>query len=98
MTLRASDRQAGFMLVESIAVLALSGLVLLTLVIATDLVSRNSAAAARSANTLETLATGFAAVRRDLEDARFIRVGANAEDPILFSGGSQAVAVAVADD
>ena len=98
MSRSASDRQAGFMLVESIAVLALSGLVLLTLVIATDLVSRNSAAAARSAGTLETLATGFAAVRRDLEDARFIRIGANAEDPILFSGGPQAVAIAVADD
>jgi general secretion pathway protein J len=93
-----SDRQAGFALVESIAVLALSGLVLLTLVIATDLISRNSAAAARSANTLETIATGFAAVRRDLAGARFIRIGANAEDPILFSGSPQAVAIAVADD
>ena len=98
MTPASSDRQAGFALVESIAVLALSGLVLLTLVIAADLVSRNSAAAARTANAIETLATSLAAVRRDLEDARFIRIGANAEDPLLFSGTAQAVAVAVADD
>jgi general secretion pathway protein J len=95
---RHSGREAGFALVESIAVLALSGLVLATLVISTDLVSRNSAAAARSANTIETLATGFAAVRRDLQGARFIRIGAKPEDPILFSGGATAIAMAVADD
>lgn len=98
MTPASSDRQAGFALVESIAVLALSGLVLVTLLLATDLVSRNSAAAARSANAIETLATGLAAIRRDLEGARFIRVGAAPEDPVLFSGKAQAVAVAVADD
>ncbi len=93
-----TDRQAGFALVESIAVLALSGLVLLTLIIASDLVSRNSAAAARSANTIEMLATGLAAVRRDLEGARFIRIGANPKDAVLFSGAAQSVALAVADD
>ena len=98
MTRPAADRQAGFALVESIAVLALSGLVLLTLVIATDLVSRNSAAAARSANAVETLTMGLAAVRRDLEGARFIRIGAEPENPVLFSGGAQAVAAAIADD
>lgn len=93
-----ADRQAGFALVESIAVLALSGLVLLTLVIATDLVSRNSAAAARSANAIETLTMGLGAVRRDLQGAQFIRVGASEEDPILFSGAPQAVAIAVEND
>jgi len=98
MSRRSTDGQAGFALVESIAVLALSGLVLLTLVIATDLVSRNSAAAARSANGIETLAMGFRAVRRDVENFRFIRAGEKTEDPILFSGSSQAVALAVADD
>ena len=86
MTCRSSDHQAGFALVEAIAVLALSGLVLLTLVIASDLVSRNSTATARTANALETLAVGFKAVRRDLEGVRFIRIGTFAKDPILFSG------------
>jgi general secretion pathway protein J len=98
MTRKSHDRQAGFALVESIAVLALSGLVLLTLVIASDLVSRNSTATARTANALETLAVGFKAVRRDFEGVRFIRIGTDAKDPILFSGAPQAVALVVADD
>lgn len=95
---RRAHREAGFALIESIAVLALSGLVLTTLLLATDLISRNSAAAARRANTIETLTTGLAAIRRDLEGARFIRIGTRQEDPILFSGTAQAVAVAVGDD
>jgi hypothetical protein len=64
MTWRSRDQQAGFALVRSIAVLALSGLVLLTLVIASDLVSRNSTATARTANALETLAVGFGGAAR----------------------------------
>jgi hypothetical protein len=92
------DRDAGFALIESIAVLALAALVMLTLLLATDLVSRNSAAAARRADIIETLMTGLGAVRRDLQDARYIRVGPRAEDPVLFSGSAKAVAVAVADD
>jgi general secretion pathway protein J len=98
MRLADPDRQAGFALVESIAVLALSALVLLTLLIAADLVSRNSAAAARRANATETLATGLAAVRRDLEGATYVRAGPSAEDPLLFSGRPQAVAFAREDD
>jgi type II secretory pathway component PulJ len=92
------DSDAGFALVESIAVLALAALVFVTLLIATDLVSRNSAAAARRSTIMETLMTGLAAVRNDLEGARFIRIGEKEEDPILFSGSAQRVAVAVADD
>jgi hypothetical protein len=98
MSRRDLGAEAGFALVESIAVLVLSALALLTLVIATDLVSRHSAAVARGANTIETLAMGFAAVRRDLEATRFIRIGAQPEDPILFSGGPSAIALAVASD
>lgn len=98
MTRRLRDSDAGFALVESIAVLALAALVFVTLLIATDLVSRNSAAAARRVTTMETLMTGLSAVRRDLEGARFIRIGVRPEDPILFSGSAQRVAVAVADD
>jgi hypothetical protein len=72
--------------------------VLLTLVISADLVTRNSAATARTANAIETLATGLAAIRRDLAGAHFIRIGPKPEDAVLFSGGAQAVALAVADD
>ena len=92
------DRHAGFALIESIAVLALAALVFVTLLIATDLVSRNSQATARRADIIETLMTGLGAARRDLQGARFIRVGSQAEDPVLFSGSSKAVAIAVADD
>jgi hypothetical protein len=98
MTRRGRDSEAGFALIESIAVLALAALVFVTLLIATDLVSRNSAAAARRVTVMETLMTGLSAVRRDLEGARYIRIGVRPEDPILFSGSAQRVAVAVADD
>ncbi|MGH6926256.1 MAG: hypothetical protein ACRED5_21215 [Propylenella sp.] len=91
-------RQAGFALAESIAVLALSALVLLTLLIATDLVSRNSASAARRANDLETLATGLAAIRRDLEGTLFIQSSGEPESPPIFSGDQDSVGVAVASD
>ncbi len=95
---RADDRQAGFALAESIAVLALSALVLLTLLIATNLVSRNSAAAARQANDLEMLATGLAAIRADLESALFVPVSDDRNSPPLFSGGADSVGLALASD
>jgi general secretion pathway protein J len=92
------DHSAGFALIESIAVLALAALVFLTLLIATDLVSRNAQATARRADIIETLMTGLGAARRDLEGTRFVRTGSKAEDPVLFSGSSSAVAIAVGDD
>lgn len=92
------SRDAGFALIESIAVLALAALVFVTLLIATDLVSRNAQATARRADVIEGLMTGLAAVRHDLEGARFIRVGAKPESPVLFSGSAGAVAFAVGDD
>jgi general secretion pathway protein J len=92
------DRDAGFALIESIAVLALAALVFLTLLIATDLVSRNAQATARRSDIIEGLMTGLAAVRRDLEGARFIRTGEKPESPVLFSGSAGAVALAVGDD
>ena len=91
-------RDAGFALVESIAVLALAALVFVTLLIATDLVSRNAQATARRADFIEGLMTGLAAVRHDLEGARLIRIGAKPESPVLFSGSAGAVAFAVGDD
>lgn len=94
MTRQAAHRQAGFALIESIAVLALSGLVLLTMLIAADLVTRNSAAASRRANEIESLATGFNALRRDLAAAKHIVVGGG-EGKILFQGSSTSLGMAV---
>ena len=81
-----TDRQGGFVLLESIAVLALSALVLLTLVIAADLVTRNSAAATRRVNDMEALATGLAALGRDIAEAKRIPVG-SLKGPLIFHGG-----------
>lgn len=86
MTVHRADRQAGFALLESIAVLALSALVLLTLVTAADLVTRNSAAANRRVNEVEALATGLAALARDIEAAKRIPVG-SLKGPLIFHGG-----------
>jgi type II secretory pathway pseudopilin PulG len=88
------DSQGGFILIESIAVLLLGGLVLMTLLIATDLVTRNSNAAARRANTVEGLATGLSALRRDLSGARFTRGGGRPTDPLLFEGSPRSLAFA----
>lgn len=98
MTRRRDHGEAGFAMVEAIAVLVLSALVMLTLLIATDLVSRNSAAATRQASAIEAFATGLAAVRRDLERAEFLRVGPEPTDAVLFSGSEQAVALLASDD
>ena len=92
------DRNGGFALIESIAVLALSSLVLLTLIIATDIVARGSGAAARRANDLETLTTGFAALRRDLEAARHIRVGPQEAQSLMFVGRADAVGIVVTEE
>jgi len=92
------DRSSGFALVEAIAVLALSALVMLALFVATDLVTRNSAAAARRANDLEMLATGLAAVRRDLEGALYAQPGAGTSSPVLFIGQTDGVGFVAAGD
>jgi hypothetical protein len=94
----ARDRQGGFVLVEAIAVLLLSGLVMLTLLIATDLVTRNSSAAARRANAVEGLSTGLAALRRDIAAASFIRAGPEPRSPILFNGGPRSLSLAIAGE
>jgi general secretion pathway protein J len=91
-------REAGFALIESIAVLALGALVLLALVVATDIVSRSSAVAARRASDLETLTTGLAAVRRDLEGALFVRSSLEPEAAVVFSGASDSVGLVVGSD
>lgn len=98
MTSPARDRQGGFALVESIAVLVLAALVLLALLVATGIVSRGSAVAARRAGDLETLATALAAVRRDLEGALYVPSSPEPESPILFSGNSDSVGVVVETD
>ena len=95
---RAHDRQGGFILVEAIAVLLLSGMVMLTLLIATDLVTRNSAAATRRANAIEGLSTGLAALRRDITAASFVRAGNEPESPLLFQGGPRSLSFARSGD
>jgi general secretion pathway protein J len=92
------DRNGGFALIESIAVLALSSLVLLTLVIATDIVARGSGAAARRANDLESLSTGFAALRRDIEGALHVRVGPADAQSLMFVGRPDAVGIVVPEE
>lgn len=94
MTRSARDGRGGFALIESLAVLALSALVLLTLLMAADLVTRSSAAAARRANDMESLATGFGALRRDLAGAKQIRIG-SPDGPLLFQGGPTSLGVPV---
>jgi hypothetical protein len=92
------DRVGGFALIESIAVLLLSALVLLTLLIGADILTRSSAVAARRANELETLATGFAALRRDIETTRLVEVGEEGEKRVLFSGEPRELFLVAGED
>ncbi len=100
MTTKRRRDEDGFILIESMAVLVLSALVLLTILIASDLVIQNSGAAVRRAHEIETLATGFAALRRDLADAQPVRAavppGGDPEAPatILFQGGATTIGLA----
>src|SRR3954468_4377181 len=96
-TMSASVRhpQAGFALIESICVLALSSLVLLSLIIAGDLVTRKSGATARHANQSEALMTGLSALRRDIDATEFAR-GAGDKAPVLFQGASETLGLATA--
>jgi general secretion pathway protein J len=93
---RRGGGEGGFALIESIAVLALSALVLVTLLLAGQIVIHNSGAAVRRAHEIEALATGFAALRRDLSGAFPARAAGGAEAGILFEGGPSALSVAVA--
>ena len=97
---RTAGRDGGFVLIESIAVLGLASLVLVTLLIASDLVTRNTAAAARRANQLEVLSTGFSALRQDLANAKLVRVGGGngEESRILFAGRSTSLGFVVGSD
>jgi general secretion pathway protein J len=92
------DRRDGFALIESVAVLALSALVLLTLLIAAGLVTRNAGAASRRTHEVESLATAFAAIRRDLAAAMFVRTEPDPESPLLFEGGAGSIGFAVERD
>jgi general secretion pathway protein J len=83
-------RADGFILVEAIAVLALSGLVLVALVIASGLVARNSSAVAMRANETEVLNTGLSSLERDLAAALPVAAGA-ADSAMLFQGSASSV-------
>jgi type II secretory pathway pseudopilin PulG len=88
------DDQGGFALIEAIAVMLLSGLVMLTLLIATDLITRNARAATQRANAIEGLTTGLAALRRDIAAASFTRAGEAPDSPVLFEGAPRALSLA----
>jgi len=86
----------GFALVEAIAVLALSALVLLALLTAIDLVTRNSAAASRRISDTEAMVNGLAALKRDIEATQYFVLGADASDGVLFVGGPHSMGLVVA--
>jgi hypothetical protein len=96
MTRRRGDD--GFALIEAVAVLALASLVLLTLLLASDIVTRNAGAAARRANELEMLATGLAAFREDVTAAQMVSIGSAEAARLLFTGRSSAIGFPVSGD
>ncbi|MEJ8574481.1 hypothetical protein [Microbaculum marinum] len=63
---RARDRRGGYILFEALAALALSGLVLAAVPVASGLLIRNWEKATSSSDTLDRLSTGLSVVRREL--------------------------------
>lgn len=98
MSRRFARRDGGFALIESIAVLGLASLVMVTLVIAADLVTRSTGAAARRASQIEVFATGLSALRQDLAGAKLVRIGGDGENRLLFSGQSTSLGLVVGSD
>lgn len=90
-----APKDEGFALLEALAVLLLSALVLHALMLAVSLVTRSSAAASRGAATLEELATGLAALRRDFSQIAAVKTGAAVNAPLLFYGSDEALGLAI---
>ncbi|MBZ9790153.1 hypothetical protein K9B32_08420 [Rhizobium sp. 3T7] len=84
----------GFAMLEALVVLLLSALVFQALLLSAYLVARSSAAASRDAGSVERLATGLTALRRDLSEVAAIKTSERAGAPLLFYGSEQAVGLA----
>lgn len=98
MRARRGNGEGGFALIESVAVLALSAMVLLALLMAANLVTRNSAAAARRTNQIEELTTGIAALRRDIADIVDVRTNATEPPSVVFFGDQRSLGLAIQAD
>ncbi|MBW9113786.1 hypothetical protein JNB88_09080 [Rhizobium cauense] len=84
----------GFAMLEALVVLLLSALVFQALLLAAYLVTRSSTAATREASSVERVATGLTALRRDLSEIAAIKTSESVGAPLLFYGSEQAVGLA----
>ncbi len=93
-----TDRDGGYVLIEALAVLALSGLIMVAMASGARLLLGNWARAAEQANRLEELETGLAVVRRDVAGAEQRRWGEADAGGILFRGSATGLSIAVSHD
>ncbi|EPE95146.1 hypothetical protein [Rhizobium grahamii] len=84
----------GFAMLEALVVLLLSTLIFQALLLSAYLVTRSSAAASRDAGSVERLATGLTALRRDLSEVAAIKTSERPGAPLLFYGGERAIGLA----
>jgi hypothetical protein len=69
MMARGTDREAGFAMLEAVAVLLLSSLIFVALAVAGGFIARHSGATVERANEIELLISGLDAWRRDVSAA-----------------------------
>jgi hypothetical protein len=94
---RNSDRRGGYVLIEAMAALALSGLVLATVPLASGMLIRNWQKVTTASDTLDQLATGLAVIRRELSSIRRERWVIDKDTVFTFEGSAEKVGFVIAD-
>lgn len=85
------DRSSGFALIQAVAALGLSALVVLLMLTIGSLTVRSSDLSARRVDEIERFATGLSAVRRELAAAKRIEADPETGRRILFSGQARSL-------
>lgn len=84
--MRRSERRGGYVMLEALAALAISGLVLAAVPLASGILIRTWQRVTQGSDTLDTLATGLAVVRQELSTLRRERFPGRDDVPYMFLG------------
>lgn len=95
--MKARDQAGGFALIQAIATLGLSALLVLLMVTMGGLVARNSQITMQQSQDVETLASALSVVRRDIEAGLLMKRGPATDAEVFFVGKSDRMAMAVRD-
>lgn len=99
---RRDGRERGYVLIEALAALVLSGLVLAAVPVASGMLIRNWQKATAGSDTLDRLATGLSVVRRELSVLQRARWtddrGRRRDEPFAFLGQPETLGMVLSAD